>query len=98
MSGMCVSSYRFSAYSDLVRDKVVLTDHLFAGALEGVDGVAVSSHLRFKSLMLLDLTLNYHYNDQNFQFKLAILYFNIFKSKDQCPNMGVLLEQLHSNS
>ena len=72
---------------------MVLTDHLFAGTLERVDGVAVSSHLSFKSLMLLNLTLNYHYNGQIiFQFKLAIPYFNMFKSKDQCPGVGVLLE------
>lgn len=52
-------SNRLSAYSDLVCGEVVLTDHLFAGALEGVDGVAVSCHLSLKSLVLLDLTLNH---------------------------------------
>ena len=36
---------------------MVQADHLFTGALKGVNGVAVSRHLGFKSLMLLDLTL-----------------------------------------
>lgn len=52
-------SNRLSAYPDLVRGEVVLTDHLLAGALEGVDGVAMSCHLSLKSLVFLDLTLNH---------------------------------------
>lgn len=51
-------SYRFSAYSDLVRSEVILANHLFACALQRVYGVAVSCHLGFKRLMLLNFTLN----------------------------------------